>query len=109
MSKITLETIRMGDGTLFPKEGQTVAVEYIGYLKDGTQFDSTYERGRPFKFKLRAGQVVRGWDEAISQLSLGEKARITMPPSTAYGENGIPGLIPKMATLIFEVELISIQ
>eukprot|EP00277_Geminigera_cryophila_P018321 CAMPEP_0179438358 /NCGR_PEP_ID=MMETSP0799-20121207/22108_1 /TAXON_ID=46947 /ORGANISM="Geminigera cryophila, Strain CCMP2564" /LENGTH=104 /DNA_ID=CAMNT_0021219929 /DNA_START=80 /DNA_END=394 /DNA_ORIENTATION=+ len=101
---------------------QTVTLHYVGYLdrQGEKKFDSTFERGpidpktkkptgRPFKFRVHSGQVVKGWDEGISQLSLGEKARITMSSDYAYGDHGIPGLIPPNATLYLEVTLIAIH
>jgi hypothetical protein len=76
---------------------------------DGTVFDSTYKRDRPLKFKLGCQQVVEGWDEGVSQLSLGEMATIRMPAAKAWGKTGIPGLIPPNEDLEFEVELMAVQ
>ncbi|KAG7378792.1 hypothetical protein PHYPSEUDO_009489 [Phytophthora pseudosyringae] len=95
------------DGTNFPKPGQTVSVHYVGTLTDGSKFDSSRDRGRPFQFQLGAGQVIRGWDEGVAQMSKGQVAKLTLPHEYAYGERGYPPVIPPKATLVFEVELLS--
>lgn len=83
-------------------------VHYTGTLaSNGSKFDSSRDRGRPFEFKLGAGQVIRGWDEGFAKLSLGQVAKLTLPPEYAYGANGYPPVIPPQSTLIFDVELIS--
>jgi FKBP-type peptidyl-prolyl cis-trans isomerase len=92
-----------------PKAGDTVTVHYTGWLTDGAKFDSSVDRDDPFAFVLGAGQVIQGWDEGVATLKVGEKARLTIPPEKAYGANGYPGAIPPDATLIFEVELLSIS
>ena len=91
----------------YPKAGQTVTVHYTGYLIDGSQWDSSRDRGKPFKFKLGAEQVIPGLDDGISQLSIGERAKIIIPPALGYGSKGFPGLIPPNSTLIFDVELVT--
>ena len=92
-----------------PKVGDTVKVHYKGQLIDGTVFDSSYKRNDPIEFKLGIGQVIKGWDEGISLLSVGEKARFLIPANLAYGEMGAGGVIPPNATLVFDVELIEIS
>ena len=85
-------------------------MHYVGTLEDGvTKFDSSRDRGTPFKFKLGVGQVIKGWDEGVAQMSIGQVAKLTCSPDYAYGRDGYPPVIPKNATLIFEVELISFK
>ncbi|CAA3007346.1 peptidyl-prolyl cis-trans isomerase FKBP62-like [Olea europaea subsp. europaea] len=99
--------LKEGDGWEKPSSGDEVEVHYVGTLLDGTQFDSSRDRGTPFKFKLGQGQVIKGWDEGIKTMKKGEKALFTIPPELAYGESGSPPTIPSNATLQFEVELLS--
>ncbi len=92
-----------------PKVGDTVKVHYKGQLIDGTVFDSSYNRNEPIEFKLGIGQVIKGWDEGIGLLSIGEKATFLIPSNLAYGEMGTGGIIPPNAALIFDVELVGIN
>ncbi|HVV70303.1 MAG TPA: FKBP-type peptidyl-prolyl cis-trans isomerase [Verrucomicrobiae bacterium] len=103
-----VEKIITGAGPA-PKKGDTVTVHYTGWLPDGTKFDSSVERDEPFSFVLGTGQVIRGWDQGVAGMRVGDKARLTIPPELAYGKQGYPGAIPPDATLIFEVELLSIR
>ena len=103
-----IEKITTGKGAS-PKRGETVTVHYTGWLADGTKFDSSVDRDEPFAFVLGTGQVIQGWDEGVATMSVGDNARLTIPPELAYGEAGFPGAIPPNATLIFEVELLSIS
>lgn len=89
--------------------GKNVSVNYIGTLVDGTKFDSSYDRNEPFSFTLGIGQVIEGWEEGIVGMKVGGKRKLTIPSSMAYGEAGIPGVIPGGATLVFEVELLEIK
>ncbi|MCB9742105.1 MAG: FKBP-type peptidyl-prolyl cis-trans isomerase [Alphaproteobacteria bacterium] len=104
---VMVETIQPGDGENFPKKGSTVRVHYTGTLLDGTKFDSSRDRGQPFEFRLGMGQVIRGWDEGVAQLSVGQRAKLTCTPDYAYGQRGYPGVIPPNAVLVFDVELLS--
>ncbi|XP_038056837.1 peptidyl-prolyl cis-trans isomerase FKBP1A-like [Patiria miniata] len=105
---VEVETITPGDGKNFPKKGQTVKVHYTGTLTNGKKFDSSRDRGKLFEFKIGQGQVIRGWDEGVAQMSVGQRAKLTCSPDYAYGAAGHPGVIPPNSTLIFDVELVSI-
>lgn len=80
-----------------------------GSLTDGRKFDSSRDRDKPFKFKIGKQEVIRGWEEGIVQMSLGQRAKLTCSPDYAYGNKGHPGIIPPNATLIFDVELLSLE
>jgi len=92
-----------------PRPGETVVVNYTGLLSNGVKFDSSLDRGQPFKFKLGEGRVIKGWDEGIEKLRVGEQATLVIPPQLGYGAGGSRDVIPPNATLIFIVELISIE
>ena len=96
-----------GDGDK-PHAGDRVSVHYSGYLLDGTKFDSSYDRKKPFEFSLGQGRVIKGWDEGVALLNIGTKAKFFIPANLAYGSRGAGGVIPPNATLIFEVELLDI-
>ena len=104
----TVEKTHTTDGPQCPP-GAMVTVHYHGTLLDGTVFDSSVRKGRPFNFQVGVGQVIRGWDEGIIQLKKGEKAVLTCPPDYAYGKQGAGNVIPPNATLKFEVELLDFQ
>ena len=110
--EVTASGLRMiihkeGNGKI-PVTGQTVSVHYSGILEDGTKFDSSVDRGQPFRFPLGQGRVIKGWDEAIALMSKGEKRTLIIPPKLAYGEKG-RSKIPPNSTLIFEIELIDFK
>ena len=92
-----------------PSNGNKVKVHYKGMLLDGTVFDSSFKRNQPIEFTLGVGQVIKGWDEGISLLGIGDKASFIIPSDLAYGVSGAGGVIPPNATLVFEVELISAE
>ena len=98
--------IKEGNGKR-PEAGQNVAVHYSGFLLDGTKFDSSYDRGEPIVFPIGAGRVIPGWDEGISLLKVGGKAKLIIPPNLGYGDRAI-GPIPANSTLIFDVELVEL-
>ncbi len=94
--------------------GKRVTVHYSGWLmtaagEKGAAFDSSYNRGLPFSFILGSGKVIKGWDEGIAHLHVGDKARLIIPADLGYGSRAIPGLIPANSTLIFDVELVDIE
>jgi peptidylprolyl isomerase len=93
-----------------PKPGQTISVHYTGWLKDGTEFDSSVRRGQPFQFPIGKGQVIKGWDEGVATMKVGGKRKLVIPPALAYGEAGAGGgRIPPNAELTFDVELLGVQ
>jgi FKBP-type peptidyl-prolyl cis-trans isomerase len=88
--------------------GKSIKVHYKGQLLDGTVFDSSFKRDEPIEFTLGIGQVIKGWDEGLALLSVGDKARLVIPSDLAYGEAGAGGVIPANANLIFDVELVDV-
>jgi len=100
--------VQVGNGAEAVK-GKRVTVHYTGTLTDGSKFDSSVDRGDPFKFQLGAGQVIKGWDEGVAGMKVGGKRKLTIPYQMAYGEEGRPPKIPPKATLIFDVELLGVE
>ncbi|XP_062059952.1 peptidyl-prolyl cis-trans isomerase FKBP1A isoform X1 [Lepus europaeus] len=80
-----------------------------GMLEDGKKFDSSRDRNKPFKFMLGKQEVIRGWEEGVAQMSVGQRAKLTISPDYAYGATGHPGIIPPHATLVFDVELLKLE
>lgn len=97
----------LGNGPT-PNDGQIVVVHFVGWLDDGTKFDSTRDRGKPFGFPLGSGQVIRGWDEGVRGMRVGGKRRLVVPPALGYGEKGVPPIVPPNARLIFDIELVKV-
>jgi len=106
---VTIERLAPGDGQRFPKAGDVVKIHYVGTLTDGKIFDSSRDRGEPFETDIGVGRVIKGWDEGVVQLSIGEKANLICTPDFAYGARGFPPVIPPNSTLKFEVELLEIN
>jgi peptidylprolyl isomerase len=92
-----------------PQPRQTCKVHYTGWLTNGTKFDSSRDRGEPFRFPLGQGRVIRGWDEGVATMKVGGKRKLTIPPQLGYGARGAGGVIPPNATLVFEVELLAVE
>ena len=110
-----IEDVKIGDGDT-AAAGMDVAVHYTGWLfddsaadKKGSKFDSSRDRGQPFRFGLGAGQVIAGWDEGVAGMKVGGQRTLTIPPEKAYGTDGAPPVIPPNATLKFEVELLGVN
>lgn len=114
---VQVQPISPGDGKTFPKPGDTVDIHYVGTLENGSKFDSSRDRGQPFQTAIGVGRVIRGWDEGVQQLSLGQKAKLICSPDYGYGPRGFPPgtcdaltqVIPPNSTLVFEVELLGIN
>ncbi|MDX2257193.1 MAG: FKBP-type peptidyl-prolyl cis-trans isomerase [Pseudanabaenaceae cyanobacterium bins.39] len=107
-SGLKYKVVKAGTGAV-PKPGQTVTVHYTGTLENGSKFDSSRDRGTPFSFKLGVGQVIKGWDEGLSMMRVGDLYTLIIPPDLGYGARGAGGVIPPNATLIFDVELLGIS
>ena len=116
------ETVDLGDGLRYTllaaqpadvdddraaQDGDVLAVHYTGSLDDGSEFDSSRQRG-PFEFRLGQGQVIAGWERGVTGMKVGEQRRLTIPPELGYGRQGAGGVIPPDATLTFDVELVGI-
>ncbi|MFC2147444.1 peptidylprolyl isomerase [uncultured Eudoraea sp.] len=107
-SGLRYKILKKGDGNKAAK-GNTVSVHYEGSLTNGQVFDSSYQRNQPIDFQLGIGQVIPGWDEGISLLKVGDKARFVIPSELGYGSAGAGGVIPPNATLVFDVELMEVK
>ena len=93
-----------------PRSGQTVSVHYTGWLTNGTKFDSSRDRGKPYEFPIGQSRVIAGWDEGVGAMKVGEIRTLVIPPALAYGGRGAGGgLIPPNATLVFKVELLGVR
>lgn len=107
-NNMTIQTTKEGTGPAITN-GQTAEVHYIGKLTDGATFDASKPRGSTFSFTLGAGQVIKGWDQGVLGMKVGEVRTLTIPPELGYGAAGAGGVIPPNATLVFEVELVAIK
>jgi len=100
--------LKEGSGAV-AKAGQNVSVNYVGTLADGTKFDASADHGGPYPFQLGTGAVIKGWDEGVAGMKVGEKRKLIIPANLGYGEKGAGNAIPPGATLIFEVELVDVK
>ncbi|XP_050040017.1 FK506-binding protein 2 [Dermacentor andersoni] len=91
------------------KKGDILSMHYTGTLLDGKEFDSSRQRGEPFRFQIGLGQVIKGWDQGLLDMCVGDKRKLTVPPSLGYGEAGAGDRIPPGSTLVFETELTKIE
>ena len=107
-AELSYEIVAKGSGDI-AKRGMRVAVHYQGRFTDGTIFDDSKKRGEPISFVLGNGQVIAGWERGIEGMQVGEKRVLTIPPELSYGEAGVESVIPPAATLVFDVELVSIS
>ena len=108
MSDLVIEDLQVGSGAE-ATAGNTVDVHYTGWLTDGSKFDSSLDRGKPFSFELGAGRVIQGWDQGVAGMKVGGKRKLTIPPHLGYGDRGAGNVIPPGATLVFEVELLGVR
>ena len=107
-SGLKYEDVKTGTGAE-AAAGKTVSVHYTGWLTNGTKFDSSKDRGKPFEFPLGGGRVIKGWDEGVQGMKVGGVRKLTIPPNLGYGDRGAGGVIPPGATLVFEVELLGVR
>ena len=107
-SDLKIEITQKGSGTE-AANGMSVSVHYTGKLTDGTKFDSSLDRGTPFTFTLGQGSVIKGWDQGVLGMMVGEKRTLTIPSELGYGSAGAGASIPPNATLIFDIELLDVQ
>ncbi len=108
-SGLGIEIIKKGEGTVAPQKGQMISAHYTGWLTDGTKFDSSVDRGEPLSFTVGIGQVIKGWDEGLLTMHVGDKVKLHIPSELAYGEHGAGSVIPPHSDLVFEFELVSID
>lgn len=108
VKELKIETMKEGSGAA-AASGKKVTVHYTGTLTDGKVFDSSETRKAPFTFTLGEGQVIPGWDKGVDGMKVGERRKLTIPSSLAYGEKGVGNVIPPNATLVFEVELLNVE
>jgi peptidylprolyl isomerase len=107
VQKLVIDDVTTGTGTV-AQAGDTVTVNYIGTLKDGTEFDNSYKRGQPFSFTLGANQVIKGWDQGVAGMKVGGKRILVIPADLAYGNRAV-GPIPANSTLVFAVQLLDVK
>jgi FKBP-type peptidyl-prolyl cis-trans isomerase len=107
MGELQIETVKAGTGNE-ATAGRRVTVHYVGTLTNGSKFDSSRDRGEGFQFTLGKGEVIKGWDQGVAGMKIGEVRKLTIPPELGYGARGFPPVIPGNSTLVFEVELLGV-
>ena len=107
-TELLIEDLTVGEGSE-ADSGKEVTVHYTGWLTDGEKFDSSKDRKQPFTFPLGAGHVIKGWDQGVVGMKVGGVRKLTIPAALGYGARGAGGVIPPNATLVFEVELLSVD
>lgn len=105
--ELRIEDIQVGDGKAAVK-GALITTQYRGFLVDGSSFDSSYERGKPFQCVIGTGRVIKGWDQGLMGMRVGGKRKLWVPSALAYGERGMGARVPADANLIFEIELLEV-
>lgn len=105
--ELRIEDIQVGDGKAAAK-GALITTQYRGFLEDGSSFDSSYERGKPFQCVIGTGRVIKGWDHGLMGMRVGGKRKLWVPSALAYGERGMGARVPADANLIFEIELLEV-
>ncbi|TXH29314.1 MAG: FKBP-type peptidyl-prolyl cis-trans isomerase [Burkholderiaceae bacterium] len=105
--EIRIEDIHLGEGKAAVK-GALITTQYRGFLEDGSSFDSSYERGKPFQCVIGTGRVIKGWDQGLMGMRVGGKRKLWVPAALAYGERGMGTRVPANANLLFEIELLEV-
>lgn len=108
LSNLQIEDLQKGTGAE-AVPGKKVTVHYVGWLSNGTKFDSSIDRKQPFTFVLGKEQVIKGWDHGLVGMKVGGKRKLTIPPELGYGKDGAGDVIPPFSTLTFEVELLKVE
>ena len=107
-SGVKYTDLRIGEGSE-AATGKIVEVHYIGWLEDGTKFDSSRDRDRPFTFRLGAGDALKGWDEGLLGMKVGGKRKLVIPPELGFGKQGVGSVVPPNAVLLYEFELLAVR
>lgn len=105
--ELIVEDLQLGDGKACVK-GALITTQYRGFLEDGSVFDSSYERGKPFQCVIGTGRVIKGWDQGLMGMQVGGKRKLFVPAHLAYGERGMGSRVPANANLVFEIELLEV-
>ena len=105
--ELRIEDIQLGEGKAAVR-GALITTQYRGFLEDGSSFDSSYERGKPFQCVIGTGRVIKGWDQGLLGMRVGGKRKLWVPAALAYGERGMGARVPADANLIFEIELLEV-